>query len=239
LKISLRHSLSLLTLAAVCVVPAVAHADLFSFTYTAYTYGGSNSAYSANGLLFGTPDASIAGAFDITSGFITPTGIASGLFSGTGVLYQNPTINSFVNDPLVGGLGYDDVLYPGLYPQLNNGLLFVDAFGHEILITNGLMGHQQSPAGGVSQANPSYEFFLSDGPAPPVVICSAVTTTDCVQYNYDPLIVGVSSGQINLAGIGTFSASHTPAPTSEPSSLILLGTGLAGLGGLIRRRIPA
>lgn len=46
-----------------------------------------------------------------------------------------------------------------------------------------------------------------------------------------------AGGGVSYSGSGTFSIDTTVAPTPEPSSLLLLGTGLMGAVGVMRRRI--
>jgi hypothetical protein len=63
-------------------------------------------------------------------------------------------------------------------------------------------------------------------------------------WGYNTAFPGAYSlGSASGSGSQTFaiygSSTDVPTPTPEPSSLLLLGTGLAGLGGLIKRRFAA
>lgn len=54
----------------------------------------------------------------------------------------------------------------------------------------------------------------------------------------ESVVFGGSANQIGFADI-TLGASSVPNPTPEPNSLLLLGSGVLGLGGVIRRKLRA
>ncbi len=59
------------------------------------------------------------------------------------------------------------------------------------------------------------------------------------QYTLEPFDVEVLNGTLSSIGPVTdsFTFNYTPATTPEPSSLVLLGTGVLGIAGATKRRL--
>jgi hypothetical protein len=122
----LGHVLLVSSLVFAVAVPTLAHADTVTFGYLFTGSGGVTAA----GTLIGSPDANIAGAYDITGGTIDLTGTSA---PGIGTLDPNPNV-PFPSDFQAGGgtiLTIDNLLYPGSNPQLDNlGILFFNVDGN-------------------------------------------------------------------------------------------------------------
>lgn len=80
---------------------------------------------------------------------------------------------------------------------------------------------------------PDYYFFLEDGATD--VLDFYLPTTNLATYNGSPVTGDIAGPTRPFSG--TLSAVVTPsAVTPEPSSIALLGTGILGIAGVVRKR---
>jgi len=213
-----RFYLVLFTVAAALAIAPAALADSFTYTFAENVGGGDiiTATGTLTGNLIGT------GEYDITSGTITLTDPGHPNIDGTGILgtitapTKKNTDYTFGISTSAGSadidFGSDPVypyLFPGANPQINsvNGALVFN-------ITSG-----SGTGSGVA--------LTADGPG---------------EYQIQEIYYGnPKKGQAPdvyayFGPEGTFDASPATSATPEPSSLLLLGTGLLGLAVVVFRK---
>ena len=135
---------SVVSALALCAMASSASAVTFLFSFT-----GDASMNGASGTLDATANGD--GSYTATSGTVTTFGPVAG--TGTGVLIANPSAPAAQNSPS-GYFTYDDQLFPGQNPLINNNGLLFSVNGHEInIFSNG-------PDNG---AGSNYEIYSDNG----------------------------------------------------------------------------
>lgn len=204
--------------AALAITPAAIAGPVVTFDWT---YGGSTDSVYAYGSLTATPDASIAGAYDILGG--TGTRITTqGTFAVSIIGFGDP--GPF---PRSGGLGGTCVYSPSSSCDIHDagvGGVTADLIFDNLLYANQAPGYQLDGDGFVlfeptAPANDS-DYYSVWGVGSPSQLGPSDQEFDPYTYNGDNL---TNPFEVTLARNNNFTA------TPEPSSSLLLGTGLLGL----------
>jgi hypothetical protein len=180
----------------------------------------------------------------------TPSGPASASFvvTGTGNLFnfQSGDSNNLTTDPtytLDGFLtsGGDSVAFSSAAGAAKGG----DSINNDVFEFTGTTYLSAGTTYGISHddgmylslaplATPTTFSLVINSGAPTAADLSNFSVANSGVYKFDILYAEVNGAPAVLSGnLGSLS------PTPEPSSLMLLGTGLAGLAGVIRRKVAA
>ena len=200
--------------AILSLLPVAAHADQFEYVFTGTAAGYYNGAPVGDTAFTLTFDEDSASVVNAGSGFFRFNNVA-GTFSADGMTVALPNVTLVVNS----NAGVDSHGNP-----IGNVDFYDSAFTNGLgLFSTSLYGYQLDSNVSIPVSSLNLTPTVSNPPASLFAIAGG----------------GNTLGFTSDCDLGFTATDLTPAPTPEPTSLMLLGSGLSGLAMLRRRFLKA